>query len=97
MKKETNKLPPKDRRKAKKVLDLFAYHEYRGRGYKWINGAFSHAKVKEVDEDFIHIVLKIGVQDGATNSVSKENYRLARDVLAQDTPANKKMYLIEAE
>lgn len=80
------------------ILTQFEYQEYLSRGYKRINGGFSTAKVICTDKNYIHIELKIGVQDEEENTVHTELFKLKREFV-QDPQLSirEKAYLVEYE
>ncbi len=91
------KLSKKEIKELKKVLDLFEQHEYLSMGYKHINGAFSHADMKEYDDEWIRIDLVLGVQDGCSNDIRTEYWKLRRDILRSKTTLVEKVNEIEED
>ena len=65
----------------KKILDQFEYATVLDTGVKKISGGFADADFSDVDEDWIYITLKWGVQNDVDNDVHEEDWKLPREIL----------------
>ena len=68
----------------KDVLDEFEWVEYNATGMKHMNGGFARAELDDdagVEDGWVYITLKWGIQDGDEDVVHTEHYKISLNVL----------------
>lgn len=78
----SNDLNETETETLKKVLDQFEHATLLDTGTKKISGGFANADFDGVDEDWIYITLKWGVQNDVDDDVHTEDWKLDRKVLS---------------
>jgi predicted RNA-binding Zn-ribbon protein involved in translation (DUF1610 family) len=76
-----NNLTDDETEALKKILDQFEYATVLDTAVNKISGGFANAEFADVDNDWVYITLKWGVQNDVDNDVHEEDWKLDRKIL----------------